>query len=163
MMTSKHFLIIGMATSFILASMMSIFPLKHDWASIRPMFMVMVLAFWVLYRSTMMRVWFVFCVGIVADLLLGTHLGHQAFCAVLMAFVLRVLLIYAKELTLSQAWVFATIGLVVYQVALWILQAFSYYDFVWVGVGSLVSSIVLFPAVWYPLYWINRQLKERAY
>lgn len=163
MINAKLFLVIGMIASFIMASVLSVFPLKHTLASIRPMFMVMVLAFWVLYRSTMLGVWAVFLVGIVADILLGTHLGHQAFCATLMAFVLRLLLVYAKDLTLTQAWTFSAIGLVVYQVALWILQAFSYYNFVWTGFGSLVSSIALFPLIWYPLYWINRQQKERAY
>lgn len=163
MMNSKPFLIAGMVISFVMAMVLSVFPLKYTLASIRPMFMVMVLAFWVLYRSTILGVWVVFLVGIVADILLGTHLGHQAFCATLMAFVLRLFLIYAKQLSLMQAWVFAGVGLVVYQVVLWILQAFSYYDFVWMGFGSLIMSIALFPLVWYPLYWVNRQHKERAY
>mgnify|MGYP007087627906 CR=1 FL=1 len=96
-------------------------------------------------------------------LLLGTHLGHQAFGAVLMAFIIRVLLLYTKELSLSQAWILGAIGLSIYQASLWILQGFSHAQFVWTGVGSLISSIVLFPMMWYPLYWINRQLKERAY
>lgn len=132
-------------------------------ASVRPMFLAMVLAFWVMYRSSMMRVWTAFLVGIISDLLLGTHLGHQAFSAVLMAFVIRLLLLYTKELALSQAWMLGAIALIVYQVALWILQAFSYDEFLWMGVGSLVSSIALFPVFWHPLYWINRQLKERAF
>lgn len=111
----------------------------------------------------MMGVWAVFLVGLVSDLLLGTHLGHQAFGAVLMAFIIRVLLLYTKELSLSQAWILGAIGLSIYQASLWILQGFSHAQFVWTGVGSLISSIVLFPMMWYPLYWINRQLKERAY
>lgn len=162
-MNSKPFLIIGIIISFVVASMLNVYPLGYDMASVRPMFLAMVLAFWVMYRSPMMGVWVVFLVGLVSDLLLGTHLGHQAFSAVLMAFVIRVLLLYAKELALSQAWVLGVIALSVYQVSLWILQAFSHAQFVWTGMGSLMSSIVLFPVMWYPLYWINRQLKERAY
>ena len=162
-MNSKAFLIIGIIISFVVASMFNVYPLGYDMAGIRPMFLAMVLVFWVMYRSPMMGVWAVFLVGLVSDLLLGTHLGHQAFGAVLMAFIIRVLLLYTKELSLSQAWILGAIGLSIYQASQWILQGFSHAQFVWTGVGSLISSIVLFPMMWYPLYWINRQLKERAY
>lgn len=162
-MNSKGFLIIGIVVSFILASMFNIYPLHQTLANMRPMFLIVVLSFWVLYRSPILGVWPVFLVGLICDLLLGTHLGHQAFCAVLMAFVLRLLLLYAKELTLIQAWILATIGIVVYQLSLWVLQAFTHSQFMWTGFESLISSILLFPIIWHPLYWINRQLKERAF
>ncbi len=162
-MKSKAFLISGMIISFIVASTLSVYPLKYTLASIRPSFMVMVLIFWVMYRSNMMSVWAVFLVGLASDLLLGTHLGYQAFCAVLTAFVLRVMMLYAKELTLLPAWVGAGVGLCVYQGMLWILHALAHGDFTWVGIGSLFSSILFFPVVWAILYWINIQVKERAY
>lgn len=162
-MKPKALLITGITASFITASMLNVYPLSPTFASIRPMFLAMVLAFWVIYRSTMMSVWVVFLVGLVSDLLFGTHLGHQAFCATLMAFVLRVMLIQTKELTLIQAWVLALVGLVVYQGTLWFLQALAYHEFMWTGVGSLVSSVALFPLLWVPLYWINSQFKDRAY
>ena len=162
-MSSKSFLIIGIIASFVVASMFNVYPLSPIFASIRPMFLAMVLVFWVMYRSTMLGVWSVFLAGLISDLLFGTHLGHQAFCAVLMAFVVRVSLFYTKELTMIQAWVIAAIGLTTYQGSLWILQAFTHHNFTWLGIGSLLMSIILFPALWLPLYWINRQLKERAY
>lgn len=162
-MNSKPFLIIGIIVSFVVASMLNVYPLGYDLAKLRPMFLAMTLVFWVMYRSTMLGVWSVFLVGMVSDLLLGTHLGHQAFSAVLMAFVVRILLLYAKELALSQAWLLGAIGLVVYQLSLWVLQAFSYNEFIWLGFGSLATSIMLFPILWYPLYWVNAQLKERAF
>ena len=96
-MKPKAILITGMVVSFIVASMLNVYPLPPIFASIRPMFLVMVLIFWVIYRSNMLSVWVVFLVGLVSDLLFGTHLGHQAFCATLMAFVLRVMLIYSKD------------------------------------------------------------------
>lgn len=161
-MNSKAFLVTGMTTSFIVASMLNVYPLKYTFG-IRPMFLVMVLAFWVMYRSNMMSVWAVFLVGIGCDLLLGTHLGHQAFCAVAMAFSLRLMLLYTKELTLVQSWVLAALGLGIYQTLLWILQAFSHHVFTWMGIGSLVSSIALFPLFWFPLYWVNSKHKDRAY
>lgn len=162
-MNKKPFFILGIITSFVIASMLNVYPLGLDLAKLRPMFLAMVLAFWVMYRSPMLGVWSPFLVGIVSDLLLGTHLGHQAFSATLMAFVIRLLLLYAKELALSQAWAIGAVGLTVYQLSLWVLQAFSHQEFIWLGLGSLIISIVLFPLFWYPLYWLNGQLKERAF
>ena len=162
-MKSKAFLITGMIASFIVASTLSVYPLQHALASIRPSFMVMVMIFWVMYRSSMMSVWAVFLVGLASDLLLGTHLGYQAFCAVLTALVLRIMMLYSKELTLVQAWFGASVGLCVYQVALWILHALAYGEFSFIGFGSLLSSILFFPVVWLALHWINKQVKERAY
>lgn len=162
-MKPKAILITGMVVSFIVASMLNVYPLPPIFASIRPMFLVMVLIFWVIYRSGMLSVWMVFLVGLVSDLLFGTHLGHQAFCATLMAFVLRVMLIYSKELALVQAWVLAVVGLLVYQGTLWFLQVLTYHEFIWTGVGALFSSMALFPLLWLPLYWVNGQHKDRAY
>ena len=51
-MKSKAFLIIGMIASFVIASALNVYSLTPMLASIRPMFLVMVLIFWVIYRST---------------------------------------------------------------------------------------------------------------
>lgn len=161
-MNSKVFLLMGMVLSFIIASALNIYPLGHALATLRPMFLVLVLIFWVLYRPELMRVWLIFLIGIGMDLLLDTHLGHQAFCAVSVAFALRVVLLYAKELTLSYAWKLATFALVAYQCMLWVLQSFEH-GFVWAGMGSMWVSVMIFPMVWYPLYWVNQQYKERAW
>lgn len=161
--STKFKMIVGMVVSFVVASMLNVYPLHHTLASMRPMFLVMVMMFWVMYRSSMMGVWSVFFVGLMSDLLLGTHLGHQAFCATLTTLVLRIIMIYTKELTMWQSWIIASIGLIVYQGVLWILQAFSHAQFVWLGFGSLLSSMVFFPVVWSGLIWINRYHQERSY
>ncbi|MCL1624023.1 rod shape-determining protein MreD [Moraxella sp. Tifton1] len=151
-----------MFLSFVIASALNVYPLSFELAGFRPMFLMIVLIFWIMYRPTIMRVWLVFLIGLSADLLLDTHLGHQAFCAVLMSFVLRVLLIYIKELNLKNVWPCAAIALVVYRSVLWVLESFSH-GFIWTGFGSLMMSMVVFPLFWYPLYWVNGQLKERAW
>lgn len=161
-MNSKVFLVMAMLLSIIVASALNIYPLSHAVAGVRPMFLVLVLLFWVMYRPTLTPVWLVFLLGLGYDLLLDTHLGHQAFCAVLTAFILRIVLLYAKELTLGYAWKVAALGLVIYQLVLWVLQSFEY-GFVWAGAWSLLVSMVIFPLVWYPLYWANGQYKERAW
>ncbi|WP_323841936.1 MULTISPECIES: rod shape-determining protein MreD [unclassified Moraxella] len=161
-MNSMLFLLLGIVSSFVVASAMNVYPLSFMLANFRPMFLVLVLVFWLMYRPTIMRVWVVFLIGLVSDLLLDTHLGHQAFCAVLMSFGLRVLLIYIKELTLKNAWLCASIALITYRLLLGILESFGH-GFVWAQLGSLLMSILVFPLFWYPLYWINGQLKERAW
>lgn len=161
-MNAKSFLLMGIVLSFVMASAMNIYPLSFTLAEFRPMFLTIVLIFWLIYRPTIMRVWVVFLIGLLSDLLLDTHLGHQAFCAVLMSFGLRVLLIYIKELTLKNAWLCAATALIGYRSVLWVLESFSH-GFIWAGFGSLAMSILIFPLFWYPLYWVNGQLKERAW
>lgn len=109
-MKSKAFLITGMIASFIVASTLSVYPLQHTLASIRPSFMVMVMIFWVMYRSSMMSVWAVFLVGLASDLLLGTHLGYQAFCAVLTALVLRIMMLYSERANFGAGMVWGKCG-----------------------------------------------------
>lgn len=160
--SNKAFLMGGIATSFIVASMLSVYPLCMSLAALRPMFMVITLAFWLLYRPEILGVFTAFIIGLIADLLLGTHLGHQAFSAVVMTLTIRLILRLSRELTMQYAWGAITISLTVYQMVLWILQSFLH-GFIWAGFGSLVMSVAIFPMLWKPLYWVHSQLKERAY
>ena len=47
--SSKTILIVGMVASFVVASMLNVYPLKYTFG-IRPMFLVMVLAFYVSFK-----------------------------------------------------------------------------------------------------------------
>ena len=68
--------------SFIVASSLSVYPLSPSMATLRPMVMMMVLIFWLLFQPRYVGVFAAFTIGIIADLLMDTHLGQQAFAAV---------------------------------------------------------------------------------
>ncbi len=92
-----------------------------------------------------------FTIGIISDLLLDTRLGQQAFAAVIMAFCVRFLGQYIKELNLSMAWGVATIALIVFQVILWSVQYLTQNIFFANALFSLLISIVTWPLVFLSL------------
>ncbi len=64
--------------SVVLASMLMVYPLSYSTSGWRPLFMLMVMLFWVLCQPTWCGIWFAFGTGIFADLLLDAPLGLNA-------------------------------------------------------------------------------------
>ena len=130
--------------SFIIASSLSVYPLSPSMAALRPMVMVMVL---ILFQRRFVVISLAFAIGIIADLLMDTHLGQQAFAAVMVAMVIKITSIYIRQLNTISAWLIASLGLVVFQVSLWILQLFIQNTFVAQSALSLFMSIISWPLV----------------
>ena len=133
--------------SFIIASSLSVYPLSPSMATLRPMIMIMVLIFWLLFQPRYVGIFSAFAIGIIADLLMDTHLGQQAFAAVMVAMVIKITSIYIRQLNTISAWLIASLGLVVFQVSLWILQLFIQNTFVAQSALSLFMSIISWPLV----------------
>lgn len=146
--------------SFVLASMMSVYPLSFELARYRPMMLLLVLIFWVIYQPKWVGVGIAFFVGLLADLLLDTHLGYQAFCAVASVFTIRILTLYTKRLDLTSAWILAIASMTVYRLFLWLFHSFESSGLVLVGFRGYVVSILLFPVVWHILTFIQRKLNR---
>lgn len=133
--------------SFIVASSLSVYPLSPSMATLRPMIMIMVLIFWLLFQPRYVGIFSAFTIGLIADLLMDTHLGQQAFSAVLVALMLKVTSIYVRQLNTLSAWLLASLALTVFQLSLWILQMFVQNIFVAQSVYSLLMSILSWPLV----------------
>lgn len=133
--------------SFIVASSLIVYPLSPSMATLRPMVMMMVLIFWLLFQPRYVGVFVAFTIGIIADLLMDTHLGQQAFAAVMVALVIKVTSIYIRQLNTISAWLIASLGLVIFQVTLWILQMYIQDTFVAQSALSLLMSIISWPLV----------------
>ncbi|MDE4455581.1 rod shape-determining protein MreD [Psychrobacter sp. DAB_AL62B] len=133
--------------SFIIASSLSVYPLSPTMATLRPMIMIMVLIFWLLFQPRYVGIFSAFTIGLIADLLMDTHLGQQAFSAVVVALVIKVTSIYMRQLNTVSAWLVASLGLTVFQVSLWILQMFIQNVFVAQSALSLLMSIISWPLV----------------
>jgi rod shape-determining protein MreD len=54
--------------SVIIASVLMVYPLSYALSGWRPLFMMMVMLFWVLCQPTWSGIWFAFAVGIFTDL-----------------------------------------------------------------------------------------------
>ena len=151
-------LLLFITLSFVLALMLNVYPLSPSLAMIRPMFLIMVLIFWAIHTPHMVGVGIAFVIGLFADLLMDTHLGHQAFCAVLTVFGLKLALLASKRLTLHFLCVLGMAGLVFFCTLLWVLQSVAYTKLVFTGFGSLVISLFLFAPLTFILARIPRHL-----
>ncbi|AGP48104.1 rod shape-determining protein MreD [Psychrobacter sp. G] len=133
--------------SFIIASSLSVYPLSPSMATLRPMIMIMVLIFWLLFQPRYVGIFSAFAIGLIADLLMDTHLGQQAFSAVAVALMIKVTSIYIRQLNTISAWIIASLGLFVFQASLWMLQMFVQDLFVAQSTFSLLMSIISWPLV----------------
>jgi len=149
-------LIVVIVLSFIVASSLNVYPLSPSMATLRPMIMIMVLIYWLLFQPRYVGIFTAFTVGLIADLLMDTHLGQQAFAAVVVALVIKVTSIYVRQLNTISAWLIASLGLVVFQLTLWILQMFIQGVFVAQSSLSLLMSILSWLLVLFALRKFSR-------
>lgn len=140
-------LIATIILSFVAASSLNIYPLSPSMAAMRPMVMIMVLIFWLLFQPRYVGIFTAFTIGIIADLLMDTHLGQQAFAAVMVALVIKITSIYIRQLNTLSAWLIASLGLLVFQLSLWILQMVIQNVFIAQSALSLLMSIISWPLV----------------
>jgi rod shape-determining protein MreD len=133
--------------SFVLSSSLNVYPLSPNMATLRPMIMIMVLIFWLLFQPRYVGVFTAFSIGIIADLLMDTRLGQQAFAAVVVALVIKAAGIYIKQLNMGSAWFIATLALIVFQLNIWILQLITQNIFAGQSGLSLIMSIISWPLV----------------
>ncbi|PNK60334.1 rod shape-determining protein MreD [Psychrobacter sp. FDAARGOS_221] len=139
--------VLGIIASFVAASIVNIYPLSLEASVFRPTALIMVLIFWLIYKPRYVGVGTAFIIGIIADLLLDTRLGQQAFSAVIVAFAIRFIGRYLRDLNLSIAWTVATIGLIVFQLTLWLIQYLTQNIFYGQALISLIISIIIWPLV----------------
>lgn len=140
-------LVVTIILSFVVASSLNVYPLSPSMATLRPTVMIMVLIFWLLFQPRYIGIFTAFTIGLIADLLMDTHLGQQAFSAVVVALVIRIASIYVRQLNTISAWLIASLGLVVFQLNLWVLQMFVQNVFVAQSALSLAMSIISWPLV----------------
>lgn len=144
---AKVLLVTNIVLSFVIASSLNVYPLSPSMATLRPMVMIMVLIFWLLFQPRYVGILSAFTIGIIADLLMDTHLGQQAFAAVVAAWVIKISSIYVRQLSTLTAWVIASLALLVFQLTLWVLQLFIQSTFVGQSALSLLMSVISWPLV----------------
>lgn len=159
-MNSSVLSAISIGVSFLLASMLNVYPLSFDLASYRPMTLLLVLIFWAMYQPRTVGITMAFFVGLFSDLLLDTHLGHQAFCAVSMVFLLRLATNYAKRLDFISSWILAGGALLVYRLLLWVFEMFTHDNFAWTGFLSVITSIACYPMVHWALIKLHNKIQH---
>ncbi|MFW2177619.1 MULTISPECIES: rod shape-determining protein MreD [unclassified Moraxella] len=142
--TKSHFYTM-MVISFLVASVLSVYPLSPSWVVFRPMWLVMVLIFWLIFQPTLLGVVVAFFVGLVADFLTDSRLGQQALCAVVMAFFIKFVSGYLRQLSSTSVWILAGFCLLLYQSCLIFLHLFTQSVFAPQLWWSVVVSVFIWP------------------
>lgn len=78
-----------MPVSIILALLLGLLPLPGVLQPLRPYWLALILAYWVIEAPDSAGLGFAFAVGIIADLMFGGLLGEQALRLVIMTFILQ--------------------------------------------------------------------------
>ena len=78
-----------MPLSVVLALVLGLLPLPTDLQPLRPYWLALVVAYWVIEDPDRLGLGFAFIVGVLADLVFGSLLGEQALRLVVMAFILQ--------------------------------------------------------------------------
>ncbi|MGE8233268.1 MAG: rod shape-determining protein MreD [Stenotrophomonas sp.] len=78
-----------MPVSFVLALLLALIPLPELLLPVRPYWLALVLAYWVIETPDKVGLGFAFCIGLLADVMFGGILGEQALRLVVMAFILQ--------------------------------------------------------------------------
>lgn len=133
--------------SFVVASSLNVYPLSTNVASLRPLLMIMVLIFWVLFQPRYVGVFTAFTIGLIADLMIDTRMGQQAFAAVMATVAIKMMGLHTKPLNAITSWFVATLGLLVFQLSLWLLQLITQNIFSAQSGLPLLISIVSWPLV----------------
>ncbi|PIE46937.1 MAG: rod shape-determining protein MreD [Gammaproteobacteria bacterium] len=152
----KPYKIFGIILSFTVAIILNVYPLSVGMAPLRPMFIMMVLIFWLIFQPQLIGLFFAFFIGLIADMLLDTVLGQQAFCSVLMALVIRISSLYIRQINQTNAWFLACLCLLTFQCSLWALQLFSQNIFVSASAISLLMSMLSWPII---MWFLGRFVK----
>ena len=140
-------LLMVICLSFVAASSLNVYPLSPAMATLRPMVMIMVLIFWLMFQPRYVGFFTAFAIGLIADLLLDTRLGQQAFAAVVVALVVKVSSIYIRQLNTTSALLVATLSLIAFQLSLWLLQLITQNVFVVQSGLSILMSILSWPLI----------------
>ena len=133
--------------SFITASALSVYPLSSSVAALRPMLMVMVLIFWLIFQARHVGLKTAFAIGIIIDLLMDSRLGLHAFATILVVLVIDLMRKQLKSLTLTTAWLIAGVGLITYQLCLWLLQPMMQHSAASPSALPLLTSMVSWPLI----------------
>ena len=144
--------LIAIILSVIVCSVLMVYPLSYTISGARPLFMLLVMLFWVMCQPTWCGIWFAFGTGIFVDLLIDAPLGMNALSYVLVTFITRYFIRERRVMTFNNLWVISTFAIIAYLFFSFIAQVMAGTHFSitrhW---QPLVSSVFCWPILYYLL------------
>jgi rod shape-determining protein MreD len=144
--------LITIIVSVIVCSILMVYPLSYAISGARPLFMLLVMLFWVMCQPTWCGIWFAFGTGLFADLLIDAPLGMNALSFVIITFVARFLTRERRILTFANLWIISFLAVLAHLFMTWMAQIMGGVQFSiarhW---QPLLSSILIFPVIYFLL------------
>lgn len=144
--------LIAIIVSVIVCSVLMVYPLSYTVSGARPLFMLLLMLFWVMCQPTWCGIWFAFATGMFTDLLVDAPLGMNALSFVLITFIVRFLTRERRIMTFGNLWVISFLAVLAHLFLTWILQIMGGLQFSltrhW---QPLLSSVLVFPVMYFML------------
>lgn len=144
--------LIAIIVSVIVCSVLMVYPLSYAVSGARPLFMLLLMLFWVMCQPTWCGIWFAFATGMFTDLLIDAPLGMNALSFVLITFIVRFLTRERRIMTFGNLWVISFLAVLAHLFLTWILQIMGGLQFSltrhW---QPLLSSVLVFPVMYFML------------
>ncbi|GAA0318264.1 rod shape-determining protein MreD [Psychrobacter aestuarii] len=138
---------VPMALSVLAGFIVLLYPLPAQAVMQRPLLLMMVLIYWLLYQPRYVGVGYAFVLGLLADVFLQQPLGQHSIIWVVTAFLVMVCRRYLLPLSWWRAWLIAALGIIVAGIAqsLWLYPRYLSADGVFAP--FIYSSIIAWPLV----------------
>lgn len=142
--------LIAIIISVIICSVLLVYPLSYAVSGARPLFMLLVMLFWIMCQPTWCGIWFAFATGIFTDLLVDAPLGMNALTFVVITFVARFLTRERRILTFANLWVISFLAVLAHLLMTGMAQIMGGMQFSiarhW---QPLLSSVLFFPVIYF--------------
>ena len=135
--------------SIVIGSVLMVYPVSYELSAWRPVFMLLVMIFWVMCQPAWCGVWFAFALGLFSDLLMELPLGLSALSYISIAFTARYLTRNKRIMTFSNLWVITSLAVLWHLLLLWLLLIMSGEDVHIIRHWKpIIISILLWPIVY---------------
>ena len=142
--------LVAIIVSVIICSVLLVYPLSYAVSGARPLFMLLVMLFWIMCQPTWCGIWFAFATGIFTDLLVDAPLGMNALTFVVITFVARFLTRERRILTFANLWMISFLAVLAHLFMTGMAQIMGGMQFSiarhW---QPLLSSVLFFPVIYF--------------
>ena len=153
---SRSVLIITL--TFLLAILLMLVQLPASWQMLRPEWVILVMVYWTLALPQRVGVMWAWWIGLLMDILLGTHLGLLAFAYAVIAYLVLKFHLQLRQYPLLQQ----TLPIVVFVILVKLVAVAMAPGFVsnlvW---GPALASAIVWPATFKILRWLRRRFHVR--
>lgn len=148
------------ACTFLVALVMEITPWSAEFQGFRPSWLILVLLYWVMAIPSKFNIGWVFCVGVIWDLSLGSILGVHALVLSVFAYLIASNYLILRNLSLWLQSILVVFSVIVLHIAIFLIELFMHSArFNAQELFGAVISGILWPWVFLLLRTLRRKVR----